>query len=510
MSVSFPSLPRGYRFPQSARLDSFVGGPNPRDAASPSELAGNELVESRNVTYDERGGASSRLGHVKYNGTAYGVDLIQNEFWSPLLGTKIVNAGAKLYKGTSNTVRKTFSTAERVTFTELTTKIVACHPTDGLFTSTDGVTWTAVVDADAPKGTCVATWENKVWVGRPDGSVMWSNAGDPTAWTATDFNDIWTKDTQPIVALHIASGQDILGRPLLYVFKNDSWYVITDSTTGAYSVVDATVGAASNIAVVGVGPYVYALGRRGIYRASGAQIGATNMSDKYAPLWDAAQTNLSQLPLWCAGRRKNRALFSLPRSGSTANDLSLELHTEQGWIGSGTNAMSCYSMSTGAAEETYGGSPSVAGQSYQLFSGGTDDGAAIVGWLQTRWMDLLGGYKASVLHLHVRGRGVGTVQLRKDYHETGDTIPIDMSETGSVSYDTGVLYDSGATYDASSDEPTATIYGVGAARQLSLRFDFTTSTTTAAPVLLGAGSAPQVGSFAVFLVEAMFTRIGIN
>lgn len=594
MSFAIPGLPRGYKSPQSDALTSFNGGVNLRDAASPSELAANEVVDSWNVTYDERGGASSRLGIVKYNTPAYGVDLIQNEFWPAILSSKIVNAGAKLYLGTGNTVRKTFTTSERVTFCEFGTYVVACHPTDGLWTSTDGITWSPVTDglgvvtitiaspgvltlsnhglaindpvylttsgalptglspstiyyvqsvptsatftlsATAggavintsgtqsgthhiakgsslpPVGICVATWQNKLWVGKTNGSVAYSNAGTPLAWTATDFNNIWTKDAKAVVALHVASGENILGKPLLYAFKQESWYVIEDSSTAAYSVVDATVGSASAISVVGVGPYVYALSRRGIFRAAGAQVGATDMSDKLAPLWDSGQTNLAQLDKWCAGRRKNRALFSLTRSGSTANDLALELHTEQGWIAPGSNAMSCYSMSTGSAETTYGGSPSVVGQSYQLYSGGTDDGVAISGWLQTRWIDLLGGYKASILHLRVRGRGTGTVEIRKDYHESGDRLTLDMSSPTSVTYDSGLHYDAGVSYYVPADEPTATLYGIGHCRQLSLKFAFTTSTTVSAPQLLGTGTAPLVGPFAVFLVEWMHMRIGIN
>jgi hypothetical protein len=507
-TITMPGLPRGYRYPQSTRLDSFAGGINSRDAAS--ELAANEVIDAWNITFDERGGAASRLGYVKYNGTPYGVDLIQNEHWSRLLSTKIVNVGAKLYLGTSNTVRKTFTTGERVTFAELGVYVVACHPTDGLFTSTDGVTWTVVADADAPHGTCVAAWQNKLWVGKPNGSVQWSAIGDPTAWSPTDFNNLWTKDASPVVALHIASGQDIVGRPLLYAFKQESWYVITDPATGAYTVVDATVGAASAISVVGAGPFVYALSRRGIFRAAGAQVGATDMSDRMKPLWDQAQLNLGQLDKWCAGRSRNRARFSLTRAGSTANDLALTLHTEQGWLSAGSHAMSCYSMSSGASDVTYGGSPTVAGQSYQLESGGTDDGAPITGKLQTRWVDLLGGFNASILHAHIRGRGDGFVQVLKNYIVSGDTYPIYMQAAAATRYDTGLHYDSGNSYYVPSEEPTATLGALGAARQMSLLFTFTASTTVAAPQVLNAGAAPQVGAFAVYSVELMEMRLGIN
>jgi hypothetical protein len=159
---------------------------------------------------------------------------------------------------------------------------------------------------------------------------------------------------------------------------------------------------------------------------------------------------------------------------------------------------------------TYGGSPTVAGQSYQLESGGTDDGAPITGKLQTRWVDLLGGFNASILHAHIRGRGDGFVQVLKNYIVSGDTYPIYMQAAAATRYDTGLHYDSGNSYYVPSEEPTATLGALGAARQMSLLFTFTASTTVAAPQVLNAGAAPQVGAFAVYSVELMEMRLGIN
>src|SRR5262249_44855787 len=159
-----------------------------------------------------------------------------------------------------------------------------------------------------------------------------------------------------IVALHIGSGQDIQGRPGLLAYKQESTYRIHDANTGAYTTVDATVGAAGSRAVVGVGAKVYSIGKRGIFWYREDQQGLVDAAGRLKPLW-RDQTNLAQLSLWAAGRKGNRAFFSLTRAGSTANDLALELHTEQGWIAPRTDAMSCYATSTGASETLYGGSP---------------------------------------------------------------------------------------------------------------------------------------------------------
>lgn len=494
---------------QSGSATDFSGGPNIRDAAS--ELSKNECLDAWNVTFDERGGVSSRLGMVKYNGTAYGGDLIQNEFWSQILSTKIVNAGAKLYKGTSNTVNKTFTTTARATFTELGVYVIACHPVDGLFTSVDGVTWTAVADVDAPKGTCIATWQNKVWVGKPDGSVAWCAAGDPLTWSATDFNKLWEKDTQAIVALHIGSGQDILGRPGLIAYKLESAYRIHDSSTGAYETIDATNGAASAIAIIGVGPKVYSICKHGIFSYLEGTVGLKNESDRFAPLWDpAVGINLAQIDKWCAGRSGNRARFSLTRTGSTANDLALEFHTEQDWLAPGSNAMSCYSTSTGSADVTYGGSPTVVGQSYQLDSGGTDDGTAIAWRFQTRWFELASGFEAYVWQVRLQGRGAGTLTVRADYASSGGTSQtFDFSQITNV-YDTGLHYDAGLMYAIPVFQSTLPFYSIGNCRQMSLLFSGSSSTTTVAPQILGAGTQPSVGSFGLFSIEWLYAQLGLS
>lgn len=594
MSFTPPGLPRGYRYPQEHAWTSFAGGLNLRDRGTPSEMGPTDVTDSWNVSYDERGGAVSRLGYAKFNNVAYGTDVTQNIYWSSLLGAMVTNAGTKLYLGTANTAVHTFTTTERVTFTQIGTFLIASHPTDGLFRTTDGTTWTAcgtlgvvtvtvatpavfsfaahgLVAGDqvkftttgalptgltagtvyfviaagltanafevsttsggsavnttgsqsgvhtlfrsgVPTGTCIATWQTKVWVGKPNGQVQWSAIGDPDHWVPTDFNDIWEKDAQPIIALHIGSGQDIQGRPGLYVFKNESTYRINDSATGAYETVDSTIGAASNISLVGLGGKVYVLGRYGIFMCQDGQVGLVNMSDKLKPLWNPAQVNLGELALWSAGRRDNRAVFSLTRAASTANDLKLELHVDQGWIAPGSDAMAAYTTKTTTDDALYGASPTVVGQTYVLESGGTDDGAPISGWIQTNWGDLLGGFSASLIHVRIRGRGTANVEFRRDYHESGDMVAsVQMSDPTSVTYDSGLMYDSGTDYYVPADEPTVTLYPpTSGCRQLSVRLSFTTSTTVPASQLLGAGSAPQVGPFGLFLVETMFMRTGIS
>jgi hypothetical protein len=485
------------------------GGPNIRDAAS--ELAVNEIEDSWNVTFDERGGGSSRLGYSKYNGVVFDASQLTRNIWpSPLLTTTIEQAGAKLYKGTSNTVNKTFTAPELVTFREMNSLIVACHPTDGLFTSADGVTWTAVADVDAPKGVCVEVWQNKLFVGQPSGKVSWCAAGDPTNWVSTDFNKLWEKDQLGIVAMHIGSGQDILGKPGLLCFKNESSYRINDSATGAYVTIDATVGAAGPLAVVGVGSRVITISKRGIFWWREDQDGMVNASDRLLPLWDPGQINFAQQGVWCGGRSGNRAIFSVTRGTSTANDLALEFHPDEGWVAPRSDAMSCYATLGGAGEVLYAGSPTVNGQIYKLNDGGTDDGAGIPYRAQTRWFELNSGFQATVWQLRIHGRGHGTLTTRKDYASAGgDQRNFDL--TGTLNkYDTGLHYDSGIMYAIPSSQQTEAFFDLGLCRQFSLLFQGTATTTAQGVQVLGAGTPPAIGEFGLYGFEWLYSPLGLS
>lgn len=489
-------------------LRDFSGGPNQRDAWS--ELAANESLDAWNVTFDERGGVNSRLGYVKDNGTPFSGGTIRNRYWSPLLADRVTQAGASLYLGATNTARKTFTTSETVTFTEMNSLVVACHPTDGLFTSPDGVTWTAVADPDAPKGTCVAAWQGKIYVGQTNGKLSWCVAGDPTNWVATDFNKLWEKDQQALVALHIGSGQDILGKPGLLCFKQESTYRVNDSTTGSYVTIDATVGAAGPLAVTGVGAKVIAISKRGIYWWREDQAGMINASDRLQPLWKPDQLNFGQLALWCAGRKGNRAVFSLTRAGSTANDIALEYHPDQQWVAPRSDAMSCYATSTGGGETVYGGSPSVTGQCYQLDSGGNDDGAAIAWRFQTRWIELNAGFDAVVWQVRIHGRGAGTFTLRRDFASGGgDAQPFSLTGTD-IKYDTGLHYDSGLDYAIPAFQETEPLFSLGVCRQFSLIFSGSSTTTVTGPQVLGAGTPPQLGYFALYGLEWLYVQLGLS
>lgn len=489
-------------------VTNFSGGPNFRDSVS--ELGANEAYASFNITFDERGGAASRLGYTKRNLTPLGAagDKPINDYYSPLLNAQLTQVGKSLYRADSGTAVHTFTTTGCVTFAELANKVIVGHPVDGLFSSPDGITWTHITAANAPTtANCICTWESKLFVGLADGTVHWSAASDPGTWNANDFNAVWTKDQAPIVALAIGSGQDIQGRPGLLVFKKESVYRINDSGTGAYTVLDTTYGAAGPKAVVGVGARVIYIGKGGIFWWREDQAAPVAAGDLLRPLWDPEQLSFSNQPGWCAGRRLNRAYFSLSSTASSVNDIAIEYHPDEGWIAPRSDAMACYS--TDLNSNTYGGSPSVDGQIYHLDTGGTDDGTAISWSFQSRWIVPNGGFKVQLWQIRAHGRGMGTLTVRTDYADSGGvSFPFDLSAAGSTWG--AFVWGDGTLWTAPAMQQTQAFYGIGTCREFSVRLSGTSTTTTTGRSLFGDVVTPTVGAFSLYALEHLFIPLGLS
>ena len=81
---------------RTTAVSDFSGGWNPRDAWS--AVADNELPDALNVTLDERGGITKRLGLTKYNATQVGTGMLENCWYSSALNLIIVQQGTGLWK----------------------------------------------------------------------------------------------------------------------------------------------------------------------------------------------------------------------------------------------------------------------------------------------------------------------------------------------------------------------------------------------------------------------------
>jgi cytochrome c5 len=134
-------------FYRAIQLQDFSGGLNLRDAET--QLADNESPEMWNVTLDERGGVVKRLGQTKWNASAAGA-LITQGYYSQLVDRLLwySKSDGKLYSDPGTgvlTLRRTWTTGSRLGIVDFADKVYANHPVDGLYSSADGATWTAVV-----------------------------------------------------------------------------------------------------------------------------------------------------------------------------------------------------------------------------------------------------------------------------------------------------------------------------------------------------------------------------
>lgn len=315
---------------ETLRLGPFPGGLNIRDAYT--EIAANELADGTNFTLDERGVAIKRNDCPANATFAVPPGAVTAFFFSSAINYAIIQVGTTLYRSTNLgggggwTSFKVLSTVSVCAFADFANKLVFTHAADGTFTY-DGTTLTLV--AATRNGTCIAAWQNKVWVGgvpSATGSryrVGWCAAGDATTWAATDFVDLREKDDQPMTALFGGSG--------LIAFKESSLYRINDSTTGAFSTIDWNSGCVGALAVCGSDEGIFHWGLDGLYRSSG--IGPSVLiGDKLRPRFLSANINATTKPMIAGVYLNGRVYFAFPRANAFSTDAIMEYNPRTGWL----------------------------------------------------------------------------------------------------------------------------------------------------------------------------------
>lgn len=501
-------------------MEGFAGGLNLRDA--PTELKPNESPSAWNVTLDERGGVVKRLGYEKWNASP-ATNLFQDSYYSELLNLNFwwSPADGKLYKDSSGTLTNvaTFSTASatnRVSLVDFAGSTYCIHPVDGLQVTTDGASFTTVTTtghtAAVPSGDLLAVWQNKLWIASSSSNrLSFSAPGDPTDWDSAGGGgtvDIREKDDASIVALHGGSGIDFQTEPGLFVFKRDSLYRVTDSSNGSYLAIDGSIGAASKNSVTSLYGELIFISRRGIYMTK-KLASIVPAAEQILPLFDPSSTDDTKLDNFCAGYVGDRVYFSITLQGSSTNNLALEYAPLYGWVVTGSNAMGCYQTVTGDMSEiVLGASPSVAGQIYEMNSGGSDDGADIDSFYETRWFEVLNGHQARMSTSRTLYRGATTVKLYVDF----GTNPVwqgsldsstDGMEWGSGIWGTGL-------WGGESIEAYATHHPRRLGRAFKFRIEESSSLTYTKPALLGTGAALEAGAWSLYSVETQYAPLGLS
>lgn len=374
---------------------AWTGGLNLRDEYT--EVAPNELMDGTNLTLDERGKA------IKRNDCPTTADFpappghVDHFFYSQATGWAIIQVGTTLYRCTIGagawTSFRVCSSALRCAFCDFNSTVVYVHAADGVRRIDGAGTDTAV--AGSPVGFEIAVWQNKVWVAGGGSRLRWSGLGDATVWNANDFVDLRDKDDQALIALYG-------GTSGLLVFKEQSTYRVSDSTTGAYQTIDPSVGCVSTRGVVAQDGLVYTWGLDGLYQGNG--FGRfVNIGDKLRPRFTGPTSNVNSTtkPLITATTQGGRVYFAFPRTSSTIADAILELNPRVGWLmesyfgGAEVGAFATY-LNGGISFVAFAsGSASIK----RLFTGTTRTGFSCS--LLTGYQQPFGGYLCNIMRMGV-------------------------------------------------------------------------------------------------------------
>lgn len=510
MAVASPVIP--------LKIPSFEGGLNLRDA--PTELAPNESPNLWNVVIDERGGVVKRLGYSKWNAAA-ATNLVTYGYYSRVADKLLWYSpvDGKLYSDPGTgvlTLRRTWTTGSNITIADFAGSVYAVHPIDGLYSSADGVTWTAVTAASGsvPKGDLLAVWQNKIWVAGDINAktrLYFSAPGDATKWATSDgggFNDLREgRDGEaPIVALFGATGSDFQTNPSLLVFKNTSTHRVTDSSSAAYVTLDAANGAGGPNAVTTAYGRIYTVGTQGCFETDG-QSPLIPISSKLDPLFAPGKINFALQSGFAAGAQQGRVYFSIARVNASNNDIVLEYHPLFKAFTVRSDAMRCYVPYTKSSDIFIGASPTVTGQMYSLNSGGTDDGTAIQSWFLTRVFEPLGGLESRMQKAQIRVAGTTNVQVLADYATSSSSTQVASGVSGAgFIWNTGV-WGVDVWGDGGSPESFVVSWPRSFGKAFQFRFDETSSLTRAGNLLLDGTYQPTVGAWAIYGIDAALSQL---
>jgi hypothetical protein len=496
MAVAVPILPR-------QRLLSFDGGWNP--LAAPSELGQNETPACSNVTLDERGGVVKRLGLAKAgdNGAIVTTPLLL--YFSRVLNRLLMQCGTGLYVSTDGGVNwsaaiANFSTAARVGICDFQGVAVIIHPVDGVFTYNGSAVSARV--ANSPVGNTIAVWENALFSAGEPGNptrVSRSDIGAVTWPTIPTANQLRIKDDTPLTCL-------MPGPSALLAFKEESVYRVSDPTTIAYTMIGPTHGASGPLCVALNGGQAAAICRRGITLLDGISA-PRKVSEKLAPLFTGDQLNLGNSANWTASVKDDRYVFSLSLTGSTLNNATLEYSPYVGWIVPHNFGVQDFSNYVSGTRKLLG--TKIAANShaaaFEVFKGGTDDGAPIAASFQTAWVMPAGDTLCRLRRALVRGRGNFDFETRRDYTRAGKVRHFESAPQASI---WGTSYWHQAQWGADELEVYRPFFSLGVARAFSYVFAQTSSASAFLQPSMGGGAPREVGDFACYGVDMDFVPLG--
>jgi len=358
---------------QTYPIRSFTGGLNLR--ANAMQLLQSESPDMQNVDIDPRGGISMRGILNSFQTTALPLpplSLMQYLNVSGSVKQVVVNvAGSstttRMYSSSGGNFSAMTTTAGHVTAgvhraatmikttaagSNILNLLYITNGTDPVMTY-DGATCADLTDAatafhddfGAPtfgtciKGACIAVWQGSLWMANTlenavakKSRIRWSHPGNPQDWRTNDYWDVDSHADGDYITAILPIGNR------LYIFKNESFHVMTGFGPGNFQVqtISHKVGAPSQEAVCAIddtlyfyngptGPYSYS--ERGGLDWIGERL--------YPDITSAFNETAYQANVVC-GVVNNRVWFSCTTATSTVNnwtyiyDPTLWYHTSIG------------------------------------------------------------------------------------------------------------------------------------------------------------------------------------
>lgn len=370
----------------------------------------------QNVTIDQQS-LSKRKGTTAVASTLGSFSILGLNAFEPVAGTKYLfallngSSNAQLYKWSGSGSFSTVGTANitkdsQMNFVQASNVLYGFNGTDVI--SVDSSLTYTKNPSSVPKGMVAAWFHNYLFVANTSSfpnRLFFSNLGDPTTFSGTDFIDINPNDGDQITALAIFNDE-------LYVFKNNTIWTITGFSGSSFSTT-ATLsqntnnkiygyGTPSQKSVVTAGKDMYYLSFAGgiPHFRSFIQTQFASTLEQGIISFDIEGTlntlNLSQLSL-CAGAYDGKYIYwSVPTGSSNHNDTVLVLEptiktkgktmTHRCWAKwTGFNAAQ-FAVSNLAGENViYFGDGTATGLVYQLNTASfTDNGTAVTMDVKTR------------------------------------------------------------------------------------------------------------------------------
>jgi hypothetical protein len=459
---------------QSFPFQGFGKGLNLRD--KPDAVSPSECIDALNVVFTDRGAIAQRNGYDNFTETALTNRVESLEPFYTTSGTKQLLAGC----GTRLEAIEISSGVGKVkaSLTGLTTgvwdfarfgspnsEVAYAGNGNNTLRKWGGTEWTAptaTVDGEAekamPKAGSLAVWAEggnrliatrfATTTGGPNGKesspshVYFSDPGDPTSWTTTNYVQLTPGDGEAIQAA-------VVWRELLFVFKESRYFVFDGVGVDSeglpefnFRPVEAGVGMVSPRAIAVHPSGVYFMTRHGVYRTTGQE--PELVSSMIEPIWSGEISSFytggtlahGSITNCAMGAWEDRIYLSFPTE--EANNRTLIYDPQFEWWSLTSIPASCFATFriSNSSELVFGyasGSNHIGRHSTSYTN---DDGTAIESRWRSGWFDLGNPDVKKIRASKVWGSGNVFCGLGHDFGTgTGPLDLLEMSSAGTTEWD---------------------------------------------------------------------------